>query len=89
MEPANRTRLARAARVDDFNAKDLHHPERDRTLLILSAFINFIKFTEQFCETFVKELRDRSAKLLIERDQLLQEVEDVEGAIEELQYVLR
>ncbi|RXW17416.1 hypothetical protein EST38_g8443 [Candolleomyces aberdarensis] len=79
------TRLARAARVDDFNSKDLHQPERDRTLLILSAFINFIKFTEQFCETFVKDLRNRSAKLLVERDQLLQEVEDVEGAIEELQ----
>ncbi|KAG2023157.1 hypothetical protein CC2G_000843 [Coprinopsis cinerea AmutBmut pab1-1] len=79
------TRLARAARIDDFNAKDLSSPERDRTLVILSAFINFVKFTEQYCEAFVKDLRDRSATLLLERDQLIGQVEDIQRAIDVLQ----
>ncbi|KAF5323342.1 hypothetical protein D9611_005820 [Ephemerocybe angulata] len=78
------TRLARAARIDDFHAKDLYQPERDRTLIILSAFINFVKFTEQYCEKFVKDLRQRSATLLVERDQLTQQVEEIEGSIEDL-----
>ncbi|KAF7359470.1 hypothetical protein MSAN_01289800 [Mycena sanguinolenta] len=64
------TRLARAARVEDFCAKDIQSPERERTLHLLSAFINFVKFTEQFCEPFVKRLRDRSDEIIAERDKI-------------------
>ncbi|KAJ6500334.1 Nuf2 family-domain-containing protein [Mycena sanguinolenta] len=64
------TRLARAARVEDFCAKDIQSPERERTLHLLSAFINFVKFTEQFCEPFVKKLRDRSDEIIAERDKV-------------------
>ncbi|KAJ7231452.1 Nuf2 family-domain-containing protein [Mycena haematopus] len=64
------TRLARAARVEDFCAKDIQSPERERTVYLLSAFINFVKFTEQFCEPFVKKLRDRSDEIIAERDRI-------------------
>ncbi|KAF8185055.1 Nuf2 family-domain-containing protein [Mycena galopus ATCC 62051] len=64
------TRLARAARVEDFCAKDIQSPERERTVYLLSAFINFVKFTEQFCEPFVKKLRDRSDEIIAERDRV-------------------
>jgi kinetochore protein Nuf2 len=63
-----RTRLATAAKVEDFCAKDIQSPERERTMFLLSAFINFIKFTEQFCEPFVKKLRERSDEIIAERD---------------------
>ncbi|GLB35199.1 putative nuf2 family protein [Lyophyllum shimeji] len=75
------TRLAKAARVEDFNAKDIYHPERERTLLLLSAFINFVKFTEQYCNAFVKDLRDRSEAIIIERDEVSQQLAEIEQSI--------
>ncbi|TFK30715.1 hypothetical protein FA15DRAFT_26595 [Coprinopsis marcescibilis] len=78
-----------AAKIEDFCAKDVYAPERERTLHILSGFINFVKFTEQYCEGFVKELRERSASLLVERDQLFDMVEDTERAIAELEARIR
>jgi kinetochore protein Nuf2 len=76
------TRFARAAKVEDFSAKDISHPERDRTLTFLSAFINFVKFTEQFCNPFIKELRDRSDTMIVERDQVSKELAEVQQKIE-------
>ncbi|KAJ7156118.1 Nuf2 family-domain-containing protein [Mycena crocata] len=64
------TRLARASRVDDFCAKDIQSPEPHRTMYLLSAFINFVKFTEQYCEPFVKKLRDRSDAIVAERERV-------------------
>ena len=65
-----RTRFAKAARVDDFNSRDIYSPERERTLVLLSAFINFIKFTEQYCDVFLKDLRDRSDTLIVRRQEV-------------------
>ncbi|EKM82897.1 hypothetical protein AGABI1DRAFT_118320 [Agaricus bisporus var. burnettii JB137-S8] len=62
------SRFAKAAQVEDFSAKDLYAPEKTRTLILLSAFINFVKFTEQFCDNFVKNLREHAEKILIERE---------------------
>jgi len=76
------SRFARAAKVENFNAKDISHPERERTLILLSAFINFVKFTEQFCNPFVKDLRDRSDAMIIERDQVSRELAEVQQKIE-------
>ncbi|KAF9456033.1 Nuf2 family-domain-containing protein [Collybia nuda] len=76
------TRFAKAARVEDFNAKDVFNPERERTLILLSAFINFVKFTEQYCNAFVKELRDRSEAVIVERDQINEQLNDIQHRIE-------
>jgi kinetochore protein Nuf2 len=64
------SRFAKAARIDDFCAGDISHPERERTIDLLSAFINFIKFTEQCCDALVKALRDNSVGIITEREQV-------------------
>ncbi|KAH0584146.1 hypothetical protein H2248_009706 [Termitomyces sp. 'cryptogamus'] len=74
-------RFAKAARVEDFNAKDLVSPERERTLILLSAFINFVKFTEQYCNVFVKDLRDRSEAVIVERVQISERLNELERDI--------
>ncbi|KAJ6547229.1 Nuf2 family-domain-containing protein [Mycena capillaripes] len=76
------TRLARAARVEDFCSKDIQAPERERTLYLLSAFINFVKFTEQFCEPFVKKLRERSDEMVAERDRVTRRLLDITQEID-------
>lgn len=83
-----RTRLAQAARVDDFCSSDISHPSRERTLLLLSAFINFVKFTEQLCEPFVRGLRERSEVLLTERDQVTEQLSALQQKIDATKYVL-
>lgn len=59
-----------AARVPDFTAKDIGQPGRERTLYLLSAFINFVKFTEQWCNHFIKSICDKSAATVAERDEV-------------------
>ncbi|KAG6878753.1 hypothetical protein C0993_008052 [Termitomyces sp. T159_Od127] len=71
----------KAARVEDFNAKDLISPEKERTLILLSAFINFIKFTEQYCNAFVKGLRDRSEAIIVDRAQVSEQLIELEQKI--------
>lgn len=72
--------------MEDFNAKDIFNPERERTLILLSAFINFVKFTEQYCNAFVKDLRDRSEAIIIERDQVNEQLNEIQHKIEALKY---
>ncbi|TDL15664.1 hypothetical protein BD410DRAFT_101642 [Rickenella mellea] len=74
-------RIAMAARVQDFSMKDLVAPETQRTRLILSAFVNFIRFAEER-EVFLKELRDKSLRTIEERDRMKQQVEELRAAIE-------
>jgi kinetochore protein Nuf2 len=81
------TRFAKAARVEDFNAKDIFSPDRERTLILLSAFINFVKFTEQYCNAFVKELRNRSDSIVIERDQLTEQLTEIRRITDVMKYV--
>ncbi|KAG5650919.1 hypothetical protein H0H81_010526 [Sphagnurus paluster] len=80
------TRFAKAARVEDFNAKDVFSPERERTLILLSAFINFVKFTEQYCNAFVKDLRDSGEAITMERDQVSEKLAEIERNISAMKY---
>ncbi len=81
-------RIAMAARVQDFSMRDLVAPETQRTRLILSAFVNFIRFAEER-EVFLKELRDKSQRTIEERDRMKQQVEELRAAIEKRKYVAR
>jgi kinetochore protein Nuf2 len=60
------------------------YPERERTIDLLSAFINFIKFTEQWCSPFIKELRDKSVAVITEREQVALELAEMQEKIKKL-----
>jgi kinetochore protein Nuf2 len=77
-------RFADAARIDEFSAIDLLKPTKDRVILLLSAFINFVKFTEQLCEEAVRKLSTHSETILTERDQAAKDLHEVEGKIRQL-----
>ncbi|KAF5355279.1 hypothetical protein D9758_006087 [Tetrapyrgos nigripes] len=79
------TRFARAAQVYDFSSVDLSSPKKERTLMLLSAFINFIKFIEQFCFQTINDLTERSKTLHTQRDQVMGKLHDVQAEIDELQ----
>lgn len=83
------TRFANAARVDDFSSYDISKPTKERTLLLLSAFINFVKFTEQLCNPFVNELVNRSNALLVDRDQVSSKLAQTQKQIQELKSAFR
>ena len=59
----------------------MSHPERERTIDLLSAFINFIKFTEQCCDALVKSLRDKSMDMITEREQMLRALSETRERI--------
>ena len=69
---SRRTRLADAAKVPDFSGKDIFTPTSERTRLILSAFINLVKFSEQHMP-FVSKLRGKAADLIQERENVSDE----------------
>ena len=73
--------------MEDFNARDVFSPERERTIVLLSAFINFVKFTEQYCDAFLKELRQRSDELEIQRDDVADQLNEIQQKYDELKYV--
>ncbi|KAI0822657.1 Nuf2 family-domain-containing protein [Trametes gibbosa] len=75
-------RLAHAAKIEDFSAKDLYFPEPDRTRAVFSAFINFIKFTEQ-SEAFINRLRNQSTAVIKERQAVLEETAALEQQMSE------
>ena len=79
-----RIRFAKAARVDDFNSRDIYSPERERTLVLLSAFINFVKFTEQYCDAFLKDLRDRSDALIVRRGDVTARLNEIQDKVDAL-----
>ncbi|KAF8906040.1 Nuf2 family-domain-containing protein [Gymnopilus junonius] len=78
------TRFAKAARVEDFNSRDLFTPERERTSVLLSAFINFVKFTEQYCDEFLKDLRERSDALTVQRSTIHEQLDDIQAKFDDL-----
>ena len=78
--------MALAARVQDFCLRDLIFPEPERTRIILSAIINFIKFAEERA-TFLKTLRDQSVQAVEERERMIQSVAEMKQKIEEIKWV--
>ena len=79
-----RIRFAKASRIEDFNSRDIYSPERDRTLMLLSAFINFVKFTEQYCDAFLKDLRDSSDTLIVRREDITARLKEIQDKVDEL-----
>ena len=75
-------RFAGAAKIIDFSSRDLYFPDPDRTRSILSAFINFIKFSEQ-SEAFINRLRDQSTAVIRERQAVTEETAELEQKVAE------
>jgi kinetochore protein Nuf2 len=73
--------------VDDFNLRDIHFPERERTMILLSAFINFLKFTGGFCDEFLKDLHEDSDALVVQRGNIGDKVREIQEKVDELKYV--
>lgn len=63
------------------------NPERERTTVLLSAFINFVKFAEQYCDAFLKDLRERSDALIIQRDNITDQVNELQEQIDTIKCV--
>ncbi|KAI9508472.1 Nuf2 family-domain-containing protein [Russula earlei] len=76
-------RLADAAKVPNFSGKDIFTPTTERTRLILSAFINFVKFSEQSLP-FVTNLRGKAADLIQERESVTHECARLEAQLVQL-----
>jgi len=79
--------MARAACIYDFNAKDLTAPQAERTRSVLSGLVNFLKFTEEYCEEIAFTQRESATQLVLERDRMEQKIVEVQEAIAQLQYV--
>ncbi|KAI0646761.1 Nuf2 family-domain-containing protein [Trametes meyenii] len=75
-------RFAHAAKIEDFSARDLYFPDPDRTRAVFSAFINFIKFTEQ-SEAFITRLRHQSTTVIKERQAVTEETAELEQRMSE------
>lgn len=80
-----RSRLASAAKVPDFSSKDIFLPTSQRTRIILSAMINFIKFSEQ-CLPVVQKVRKKAEDLAQESESLMREHTRLETQLAQLQY---
>ncbi|KAH9977227.1 Nuf2 family-domain-containing protein [Lactifluus volemus] len=76
-------RLADAAKVPDFSSKDIFAPTAERTRLILSAFINFVKFSEQSL-SLVTKLRGKAADLIQDRESTAHERARLEEQLAQL-----
>lgn len=80
-----RSRLATAAKVPDFSSKDIFLPTSQRTRIILSAMINFIKFSEQ-CLPVVQKVRKKAEDLAQESESLTRDHARLETQLAQLQY---
>ncbi len=69
--------------MPDFSGKDILTPTAERTRLILSAFINFVKFSEQ-CMPFVEKLRGKAANLIQERENVSSERARLEAQLAQI-----
>lgn len=56
-------------------------------MYLLSAFINFVKFTEQFCDSYLKDLHERSDALIAQRHDIDDETKEIQENIEEIKCV--
>jgi len=75
------TRVAEGAGIEDFSMMDLVSPTLGRTQKILSAIINFGKFSEE-CSPFIEGLQQQYAKASEERDELQQQILDLREKLE-------
>ena len=81
---ACRSRLATAAKIPDFSSKDIFLPTPQRTRILLSAIINFIKFSEQ-CAPVVQTVRKKAEDLGQESESLMRERVRLETQLAQVQ----
>lgn len=86
LTPLNRTRFANAARILDFNARDIATPTSERTRYILAAFINLMRFTQQRA-SFVQHLREKSDGIMEERNKASQELSNYREKTSAMKFV--
>ncbi|GJJ12032.1 hypothetical protein Clacol_006272 [Clathrus columnatus] len=77
-----RTRIAEGAAIEDFSMMDLVAPTYARTHRILSAIVNFGRFSEERY-SFIERLQQQHLKASEERDDLQQQVIDLRQKIQE------
>ena len=77
-------RMARAARIEDFSLTDLLTPKPGRTLRILSAIINFLKYVYEECLGNVEKMEKFSERKLVERDRLRVELQARQKEFDEI-----
>ncbi|KIJ34638.1 hypothetical protein M422DRAFT_70137 [Sphaerobolus stellatus SS14] len=75
------TRVAEGAGIDDFSMMDLVTPTASRTEKILSAVINFGRFSEER-QPFVERLQQQYTKASGERDELQQQILELRQKLE-------
>jgi kinetochore protein Nuf2 len=69
--------------MEDFHSRDVYNPERERTM----AFINCVKFTEQCCDAFMKDLHERSNALIVHRDNIGDQTREIQEKLDEIKCV--
>lgn len=47
-----------------------------------------MKFTEQYCDSFLKDLRERSDAINVQRDNMVEQIREVKEKIDEIKYVI-
>lgn len=82
-----RTRVAVGAGIDDFSMMDLIDPTFARTHKILSAIINFGRFSEERLP-FIERLQEQSIKANEEKAELEQRILDLKRKLADHKYVL-
>jgi kinetochore protein Nuf2 len=75
--------FAEAAKVPAFSSRDVFLPEPDRTRVILSAFINYIKFCEQNAP-IIAECQKTSTNAIEERKKVMRELDEAKMQIASL-----
>lgn len=74
--------MAEGAGIEDFSMMDLVAPTYARTHRILSAIINFGRFSDERY-SFIERLQQQYSKASEERDELQQQIIDMKQKIDE------
>ena len=78
--------MCMASRLDSFTIKDLGQPEKGRTMNILSAIVNFVKFSEEQAD-LIRSLQSQDIYALEEQDRLIEEINVIQKKVDEIKYV--
>ncbi|KAH9967904.1 Nuf2 family-domain-containing protein [Russula dissimulans] len=77
------SRLAAAAKVPDFCGKDIFTPTPERTRIVLSAFINFVRFSQQNA-SYAAKIRGKAADMAQELENVIQERASLDAQLAQL-----
>ncbi|KDQ60560.1 hypothetical protein JAAARDRAFT_553066 [Jaapia argillacea MUCL 33604] len=77
------TRFATAAKIPSFSSRDVTFPEPERTRDNLSAFVNFVKFSEQ-CSQFLNGARSKDGEVMQERESLALRIQERRSKLDAL-----